>query len=335
MMALSGKDFSDDKKRALLPDLWSSLFLVIPCVSTTFASVGRMMGDLPAQSLGYLIVDEAGQALPQAAIGALMRTKKAIVVGDPVQIEPVVSLPDSLTRSICGEFLVEADRYNAPVASVQTLTDMTSAYTAEFTSASGVRSVGVPLLVHRRCADPMFSVSNCIGYGNQMVQAKVPSNSFIRDVFGPSNWFNVSGPAQDKWCPKEGEWVLQMLTQLKKAGIKPDLYIVSPFVIVADNLRLMLRNSGLLYNWVDNPETWTSERVGTVHTVQGREAEAVIFVLGAPLLSQNGARTWAGFSPNLLNVAVTRAKEVIYVVGNRELWKNSSVFRELHARLPT
>ena len=35
----------------------------------------------------------------------------------------------------------------------------------------------------------------------------------------------------------------------------------------------------------------------------------------------------------LLNVAVTRAKEVIYVVGNRQLWREAGVFRELDKRL--
>ncbi|WP_210242189.1 MULTISPECIES: AAA domain-containing protein [unclassified Mesorhizobium] len=57
------------------------------------------------------------------------------------------------------------------------------------------------------------------------------------------------------------------------------------------------------------------ERVGTVHTVQGREAEAIFFILGAPNAEQRGARGWAGGRPNLLNVAVTRAKEVVYVIG--------------------
>jgi superfamily I DNA and/or RNA helicase len=36
----------------------------------------------------------------------------------------------------------------------------------------------------------------------------------------------------------------------------------------------------------------------------------------------------------LLNVAVTRAKEAIYVIGNRQLWREAGLFRELDKRLP-
>ncbi len=91
----------------------------------------------------------------------------------------------------------------------------------------------------------------------------------------------------------------------------------------------MLRNSKLLEGWVKDPRTWVSEHVGTVHTVQGREAEAVFFILGAPDFEQRGARDWAGKSPNLFNVAATRAKEVFYVIGNRKLWKTAGVFQSL------
>jgi len=73
--------------------------------------------------------------------------------------------------------------------------------------------------------------------------------------------------------------------------------------------------------------------IGTIHTVQGREAEAVIFVLGAPSPQQIGARNWAGGRPNLLNVAITRAKEVVYVIGNKTLWKEAGYFKELADRL--
>jgi energy-coupling factor transporter ATP-binding protein EcfA2 len=49
-------------------------------------------------------------------------------------------------------------------ASVQTLADAASAYASEFQTKVGSRSVGVPLLVHRRCSEPMFGVSNAIAY---------------------------------------------------------------------------------------------------------------------------------------------------------------------------
>lgn len=161
------------EKQALLPDLWASLFLVVPLVSTTFASVNRMLGKLPLESLGWLLVDEAGQALPQAAVGAIMRTKRAVIVGDPIQIEPIVMLPNTLTDAICRQFAVDPEQYSAPHASVQTLADAASAYTTEFSTRFGSRTVGVPLLVHRRCSEPMFSISNKIAYFGSMVSAKV------------------------------------------------------------------------------------------------------------------------------------------------------------------
>ncbi|MBS1663748.1 MAG: hypothetical protein JST68_22075 [Bacteroidetes bacterium] len=334
LMGAFGRGMPDEEKRRLVPDLWSSLFLIVPCVSTTFASVERMLGPLPARSLGWLLIDEAGQALPQAAVGALWRIQRAVVVGDPIQIEPVVTLPATLTQNICRLFGVDPLRFNAPEASVQTLADAATAYFGEFEGAFGSRTVGVPLLVHRRCEEPMFGISNSIAYERQMVSAKRPAKSPIRDCLGPSRWISVQGTAQDKWCPEEGAVVLILLRQLRAEKVVPDIYIVTPFVIVADNLRKVIRDSGILTGWVENEMTWPYERIGTVHTVQGREADGVILVLGAPLSQQTGARAWAGGRPNLLNVAVTRAKEVLYVVGNRDHWSNAGVFRALSDALP-
>lgn len=323
------KSLGSLKQDALIADIWATLFLLVPVVSTTFASISRMFKKIEPATFGWLLVDEAGQALPQAAVGALMRAKRAIVVGDPMQIEPVVVLQEQLTEAICKQFDVDPLIFNAPGASVQTLADRATRYYATFETKYGNRDVGVPLLVHRRCADPMFSISNEIAYENMMVQAKASRSSPIRDILGSSQWFDIEGHPEDKWCDEEGEKLFSLLQCLKDHNCKPDLYIVTPFVVIQNHLREMLCTRRLLVGWVENPHAWVNEHVGTVHTVQGREAEAVFFILGAPDGKQRGARNWAGKSPNLLNVAATRAKEVFYVIGNRKLWKNAGVFQSL------
>jgi len=328
---------SDSEKKHYLGDLWSTLFAVVPVISTTFASIDRMIGHLPANSIGWLLVDEAGQATPQAAIGALMRSKRAVVVGDPLQIPPVISLPEQLNSKIAAYFSVSRSRWTAPEASVQTLADHASRFVGAFDTDKGVRQVGVPLLVHRRCRNPMFDISNAIAYDRQMVFA-TPARPIghVRKCLGASCWIDVVGEAQSKWCPAEADTLVKMLDRLATAGIvSPDIFIISPFRIVADEMRRRIeRERVLMQSLGASAYEWARDRVGTIHTFQGREADTVFLVLGAPNDSQTGARNWATSSPNILNVAVSRAKENLYVIGSRAAWSGTGCAREVANALP-
>lgn len=332
MNVLNAGPPSDEERRNLVADLWSTLFMAVPLVSTTFASMERMLGVLPPGSIGWLLIDEAGQAVPQAAVGAIMRAKRSIVVGDPLQIPPIVILPERLNAEICRFFRINTKVWAAPEASTQTLADQASRFQANFRSDSGPRRVGIPLLVHRRCQEPMFGISNRIAYDGQMVHAPGPRNpGEVGAVLGPSTWLDIDGDAESKWCPAEGDIVIAMLRKIATAGIiDPDLFIITPFRIVAYEIRRRLKEERDLTDRLGiDIDQWVNNRVGTIHTVQGREANSVIMVLGAPKASQNGARAWAAGTPNIFNVAASRAKENFYVVGSYGAWSGVAYAREL------
>ncbi|BEN47711.1 DEAD/DEAH box helicase [Serratia ureilytica] len=329
--------FQFSAHRELLPDLWSSLFMVVPTVSTTFASVRTMFGDLPPESIGWLLVDEAGQAVPQAAVGAIMRAKRSIVVGDPLQIPPVVSLPEKLNAEICKFFNIDQIEWSAPAASTQTLADQASRFKSTFVMDVGDREVGLPLLVHRRCQNPMFDVSNSIAYAKQMVHAVGPKRpGSIGSALGRSRWVDINGDAETKWCPDEGEAVVRLLKELAASGItNPDVFIITPFKIVEQNMRRRLDSeTDLLRAFGVKLDEWCRDRVGTIHTFQGREADTVILLLGAPKASQQRARQWAASPPNIINVAVSRAKQNLYVVGSAAAWAGAGTsLQVLHRQL--
>ncbi|HEY3939099.1 MAG TPA: AAA domain-containing protein [Bryobacteraceae bacterium] len=153
----------------------------------------------------------------------------------------------------------------------------------------------------------------------------------IGTALGPSAWLDIDGEADSKWCPAEGEFVVQLLKKIASEGItEPDLFIITPFRIVAQELRRRLEREATLFMALKiDIREWTTDRIGTIHTVQGREADSVILVLGAPKASQNGARSWAAGTPNILSVAVSRAKQNLYVVGSYGAWSGVGHAREI------
>jgi len=294
-----------------------------------------MLGDVPPDTLGWLLIDEAGQATPQAAIGAILRAKRIVAVGDPLQIQPVVSLPERLNADICDFFKVNELDWTAPAASTQTLTDRASHYQSSFEAVAGERRVGLPLLVHRRCENPMFAISNKIAYAGQMVQVVGPRKLDVETVLGASTWIDVEGEPDSKWSPAEGRVVIDLLTRLTTATRNSDVFVISPFRIVAHEMARSLENRpDILRALSRNSVQWLKDHVGTIHTFQGREADTVILLLGAPAESQNGAREWAAGTPNILNVAVSRARQNLYVVGSWKAWSSVGLAGHMSNELP-
>jgi superfamily I DNA and/or RNA helicase len=164
--------------------------------------------------------------------------------------------------------------------------------------------VGVPLRVHRRCDALMFNISNTMAYDDMMVFGTPKRTELTLPV---SQWFHVdSSYSKGNWIEEEGHILESLLESLTKADVDmKDVFLISPFTDVIYNTRTLKNKYGI--------------KSGTIHAVQGKENQVVILVLGGrPQVL--GARLWATRRPNLLNVAVTRAKRRLYVIGNKRLW---------------
>lgn len=152
----------------IITEAWQWLNFAVPVISTTFASLGNMFVNMPVNSVHNLFVDEAGQALPQACVGAVFRSRKIMAVGDPAQIKPVLTLDSKVLRLIGMHYNV-SEKYLSENTSVQTLMDDAGKYGFYKKEQEWI---GIPLWVHRRSDYPMFTISNEISYNGLMVQGK-------------------------------------------------------------------------------------------------------------------------------------------------------------------
>jgi hypothetical protein len=349
-----------DAARAAAPvagDAWDTFFLAVPVVSSTFSSLGSMFGDaIGPGGLGWVLVDEAGQARPQDPVGAIWRGRRVLMVGDPKQVEPVVRIPEGVSAFLARHHGVANPAFDPCIGSAQGMADRRAALGTWLGEGDARTWVGCPLRVHRRCDEPMFGISNAVSYGGSMVLGK-PAPDFGSWTgrfpdWGPggreSSWIDIRGAGgEGKWAPAAAGMARRILLRMAgqgglSEGLRlpdgspaprmhvtpdglPDAFVITPFTdvasrfrreVVADHARFAALVPGLAKETL---RAWADSRVGTVHAFQGGEAPTVILLLGG----HSGTRKaihWATSRANLLNVAVTRARSSLYVVGNRDLW---------------
>lgn len=313
------------EQKKYVENMWNTLHLVFPIMSTTFASFSSMYKGMGKDFIGYLFIDEAGQASPQQAAGALWRSRHAIVVGDPIQIEPVVTMDETLLADIREAFQID-DRYIGSTASVQTVADHANPIGTYKGEGENLERIGIPLWVHRRCIEPMFSIANEIAYENKMVLAN--------KKIGKSAWYDIGGKAiQAQYVKEQGQFIVKQIEAHFAAHEEegePSIFVITPFTVVKDELKKLLNYH--LKSKFENISEWINRSVGTVHTFQGKEADIVYFVTGTDI-DTDGAANWSCMKPNLLNVAVTRAKTEFYVVGDKKRFTDKQYYDVIQQRM--
>lgn len=333
--------------------LWSILFLFFPVLSSSLSSIENQFKLMQVpEGFGVSMIDEAGQAVNYHAVGLLQRSRQAIFVGDPIQLEPVVTTPASIDLGIADDFLQISkkdgeqnwqDNYLVSSSSAQSIADNAS----HFISKIGERKVGIPLLVHRRCTEPMFSIANKIAYDNRMFLASQP----VDWISLQSGWINVLENAQDVTklgYANSNEAVtaltlIQFLVEEQPQMVEGGVYIITPFSIMrrelikqwdckarsSSNHKWMKKAYGLNQH-SQGVKSFSKSNIGTVHTFQGKEASTVIFCTSASKIrKKEGGINWVNTKPNLLNVAITRAKHHLFILGNQKDWSLGTLSSEL------
>lgn len=305
-----------DAFRSLARDwrnIYRNLSLIFPVFTSTLHSIRNLFPYPDSGCIDRVIVDEAGMIPLHQAFPVLVRSLQALFVGDPMQLEPVMNLTQQTLEQYCNQAFnargLTAEYYDlySPTA-----TATATAYhrAAGASGQPGDMGQGIILKEHYRCVEPIISF--CDRICNYGMVIKTPDKSSLLG----SNLiaYHVPGEYESHTNPAEVLAVERIVAQLLKAGYcinSPDndktIGIISPYRRQANALKSHLQSV-----WQDFPPG----SIGTVHTFQGGEKSAII--LSTRQCRPSDSLWFINRRPNLLNVAVSRAKELFILVGNLE-----------------
>ncbi|BET95298.1 AAA domain-containing protein [Xenorhabdus taiwanensis] len=262
-----------------------------PVVLSTTDSIINNKAD--NELFDYLIVDEASQVNLLTGVLAMACAKNMVVVGDLQQIPHIPNKLLTVTHSDIDEKFGIPNKYSYLTESL-------------LSSVNKVFDKGAPsalLKEHYRCHPRIIDFCNQKYYNGKLI---IMTNSdedpfkILKTAPGHHTCKDPSGRSQINF--RELEVIKLELLEESLRNIDPiKIGIVTPY-------RAQVKNAGKI---IDKKEI----KIDTAHKFQGREKNIIIY---SPTAS------WAdkfNDSPNLINVAVSRAKEKFIMVMSANLLK--------------
>lgn len=261
---------------------------------------------LEAGLFDLVIIDEASQCDIASALPLLVRARRALVIGDERQLTHITSLGANRERAIARKWSVDDDRL--------------SEFSYRGQSCFGLASSRVgdsPLLLnlHFRSHPAIIGFSNEHFYGKRM---QLCSGRRPPDDLQAIEWVHVDGDStagpgeRSRVNLREAEELAARVVQEAPRLLANSFSVgvISPYRAQADHVdEILVKSLGA--------ETMKSITVATAHRYQGDERDVIFF---SPVLGPSATAGQAGFAanPNLINVALTRARCRLVIVGNRD-----------------
>lgn len=254
-------------------------------LSTTFSA----RTSLPQAEFDYVIMDEASQVSPETGVLSLMCAKNAVIVGDVKQLPNVVTDDDrQKLEAVFSRFNINKGYDCSNKSFLQSIIDV-------------IPSVPQTLLrEHYRCAPAIINFCNQKFYNDNLIVmtktdgVEMPVTA-VKTVVG--------NHARDRVNQREIDVICNEIIPRLNCP-KEEIGIIAPYNMQVDALKHSLANE---------------IEVATVHKFQGREKDVIIMSVVDDQITEFAD------DPNLLNVAVSRAKKkfVLVVSGNEQTLKGN------------
>lgn len=305
------KDGKRDYKRL------RQLFGVWGC---TLLSLGNCVPADP-HAIELLVIDEAGQCHPAYAVSGLMRAERALVIGDVHQLEPVIEIePDD------DERVIKACRLKLSRAALAPYRVHSQACSSVQALADRAVSERPSLTEHFRCQPEIIRISDRLcSYGLQILTPREAPNVVLPFLPEPVSLLDVAGSQErlgGSWYNRaELEHTLELLQALAQRGVAPeDIAVITPYRGQLEQLRRRCSQAGFAIDrsleLADMEEALPVRSqgiaLGTVHRFQGGERSIVLF---SCVVTRSGSLPFVDERANLLNVAVSRARHRLVVLG--------------------
>jgi very-short-patch-repair endonuclease len=260
-----------------------------------------------------VIVDEASQCDIPSALPLLYRARRALIIGDPHQLRHISTLRTS------DETALSADYGLSDSISTWSYNERSLYNLAEEASISVGGKIGF-LAEHYRSHPEIVEFSNRSFYqGRLVLRTRIDAlEKRLEDQQLGVIWHDTPGSvpqsARSAWNAAEVEGVFSLLEQWHANGFlhKPHLTfgVVTPFRLQMEKARERISRAP----WYD--EVSKRITVGTAHRFQGDECDVMIF---SPVVARGmfpRLVRWVTDTDQLLNVAITRARAALHVVGD-------------------
>ncbi|MFJ4348729.1 AAA domain-containing protein [Pseudomonas sp. NPDC089401] len=316
---LSGKpDSGFYRWKDKLEEFYRLLTLAYPVMASTLVSTHKLAGYKLKDLDGFVpyplsLVDEAGMVSVESLVPLLARSQRAIVVGDPLQIEPIRSLDKASAEKLKARYFESNTLYEAVSPML-----VTAYHRAAGTQTGSVTDIGNGIVLdeHRRCQAPIAALFMSIAeYSGVQVRTADPAPR-IQAACARMGGFNLMfysvqgrrGPMPNTNLD-EVDAIGSLLDKLEAAGydLTRDVGIITPY---SNQKNLLIKAYG------ERLGHRQALKIGSVHQFQGVGFEVIIY---SPVIFQRTDRdAFQNSKPNLVNVAVSRAKQQFIVVGNQQ-----------------